>query len=467
MGLLQEWIRYVMSYLGLARCGAVLTVRTPGLNKTFTVRKISQLCQINTSQALLGRTIKPSHSRRQFSLSCVTRTSTGSRDLDILLDGDSGVKVDGEAVSASADLGSEGGVDIITHDLVSGGGGSSDHLAMDMSPPISSVSEYLSPFTSLDPVHVTNLTEPSFTSLGLAHGYPSGWLQTVLELLHIDCGLPWWQTIGLATVLLRCLVFPVMVVAQRNMVVMNQHQPTLQKLQIQQQMCSVRGDIEGGKFAGQAYMNYMSAHNCHPIKTMFPLLTQAAFFTSMFFGLRGMVDAPVESLKTGGLAWFTDLTLQDPTFILPAVACSTIYLQMYLGADGMNLDNMPPIMKKIMYVLPLASIPVMVYFPAALNIYWCTNNVISLVQARVIRRPAIRKKLGIGEMIQWKPEDLPLTTFHEELKREVALQKKKEYTKSLAVAQNKAKTNEQEHKIRGSLLEAFAKEERDRSKPKE
>ena len=30
--------------------------------------------------------------------------------------------------------------------------------------------------------------EPAFTSLGLAHWWPSGWLQTLLEILHIDAG---------------------------------------------------------------------------------------------------------------------------------------------------------------------------------------------------------------------------------------------------------------------------------------
>ena len=33
-----------------------------------------------------------------------------------------------------------------------------------------------------------SLAEPAFTSLGLAHAWPSGWLQAALEMLHIDCG---------------------------------------------------------------------------------------------------------------------------------------------------------------------------------------------------------------------------------------------------------------------------------------
>ena len=67
---------------------------------------------------------------------------------------------------------------------------------------------------------------------------------------------------------------------------------------------------------------------------------------------------------------------------------------------------------KLMYIMPVVSIPVMINFPAALNVYWLTNNVISLVQSRVVRQPAVRERLGIGEMIKWKPEDLPMNNFY-------------------------------------------------------
>ena len=41
---------------------------------------------------------------------------------------------------------------------------------------------------SAAPVDVTQVLEPTFTSLGLAHGYPSGWVQSFLEVLHMGAG---------------------------------------------------------------------------------------------------------------------------------------------------------------------------------------------------------------------------------------------------------------------------------------
>lgn len=39
--------------------------------------------------------------------------------------------------------------------------------------------------------------EPTFSSLGLASPYwPSGWLQSLLEYLHVTCDMPWWGAIA-------------------------------------------------------------------------------------------------------------------------------------------------------------------------------------------------------------------------------------------------------------------------------
>ncbi|XP_023332319.1 mitochondrial inner membrane protein OXA1L [Eurytemora carolleeae] len=306
---------------------------------------------------------------------------------------------------------------------------------------------------------ISNLAEPSFLELGLGHNYPSGMVQTLMEFLHIDIGLPWWQVIGATTLTLRFLLFPVVVVAQRNMVTLNNHQPQIQKLQIQQQMASLRGETDNAVFAAKCLGNYMSVHNCHPGKAMLPLVFQAGCFMTMFFGLRGMTNVPVPSLLTGGFLWFHDLSMADPTYILPLITTSTIYLQLYLGADGLNTSTMPDLMKKMIYILPLISIPVMIQFPAALNLYWFSNNVISVIQAQIIRHPQIRLQLGIGEMIKWKPEDLPMKNYQEEIQREMQIQKKKRDKLEATKKREKEERLERELRKREELLAALEAED--------
>jgi len=312
---------------------------------------------------------------------------------------------------------------------------------------------------SSTPVDVSSaVLEPSFSSLGLGHGWPSGWLQSLLEVLHAGAGLEWWQAIGITTVCLRIVIFPIMIIAQKSIVQQNKHLPVTQDLQVKAQMASIQGNLDQAAFYNKALNNYMLAENCHPYKTLLPVMTQAMFFTSMFFGLRGMTNAPVESMKTGGLYWFTDLTLADPTMALPLITASTIYLQLYLGADGMNTANVPPFMKKVMYILPVMSVPVMINFPTALNIYWLTNNFISLIQSRVVKYPPVRERLGIGEMTQWKPEDLPMTNFYDELKREMRAKRSKEDKLEATRAREKKEFQEEERKKRQKLLAGFEEE---------
>jgi len=229
---------------------------------------------------------------------------------------------------------------------------------------------------------------------------------------------------------LRTILFPVVILAQRNAVRMNNHMPTIQKLQIQQQLASARGEADNARFAMMALNRYYTENQCHPIKSMFPMIVQGGFFASMFFALRGMTNVPVESLTSGGLHWFTDLSVCDPYYLLPIITSTTLFVQLYLGADGINTATMPPIMKKIFYVMPLISFPFMIQFPAALNLYWLSNNLISILQASMLRQNKIRNKLGIGEMIKWEQKDLPLNSFNNELmqeykKRELEIEKVK------------------------------------------
>ena len=46
---------------------------------------------------------------------------------------------------------------------------------------------------------------------------------------------------------------------------------------------------------------------------------------SFFFGLKAMANAPVASMQYGGLFWFQDLTICDPTYMLPLLTSVTLW----------------------------------------------------------------------------------------------------------------------------------------------
>ena len=105
--------------------------------------------------------------------------------------------------------------------------------------------------------------------------------------------------------------------------------------------------------------------------------------------VRGMASAPVPSLKTEGTLWFVDLTAADPMYLLPILTAVSLYVHIHAGGDGMRLESMPPLMRTFIKVLPIVSFPAMCMFPAALNVYWFTNNFVSIGQSRLLRDDGI------------------------------------------------------------------------------
>jgi YidC/Oxa1 family membrane protein insertase len=99
----------------------------------------------------------------------------------------------------------------------------------------------------------SGFSEVPFSSIGLAHAYPSGWMQSLMETMHLNLDMPWWGTIVTsessrthtnahlapyftsfnisATVLLRMVVFPLVILSQKSMTNMQNHQPQMQKFQ--------------------------------------------------------------------------------------------------------------------------------------------------------------------------------------------------------------------------------------------
>ena len=140
----------------------------------------------------------------------------------------------------------------------------------------------------------------------------------------------------------------------------------------------------------------------NPLKNIAPMAVQLPIFMSFFIGLRGMSNCPVESMSSGGILWFENLTLADPFYLLPLMTCCTTFLQLKVGADGARMDLMGPKMKVAMMVLPFLLFPITMNFASAVTFYWMTTNIISLAQTKFFRIPRMRKLCNIPTMIEHK-----------------------------------------------------------------
>ncbi|XP_021279731.1 mitochondrial inner membrane protein OXA1-like [Herrania umbratica] len=123
----------------------------------------------------------------------------------------------------------------------------------------------------------------------------------------------------------------------------------------------------------------------------------------------------VPSFKSGGALWFVDLTTPDSLFILPVLTTLTSWITVDVGfycailtlnpwlssvqyAGGAGREPVAGNMKKLLRIFVAVSIPVMVTFPRASFCCSFTSNLFSLAYGLVIRRPEVKKLLGLPDV---------------------------------------------------------------------
>uniref|UniRef100_A0A182QBU0 Membrane insertase YidC/Oxa/ALB C-terminal domain-containing protein n=1 Tax=Anopheles farauti TaxID=69004 RepID=A0A182QBU0_9DIPT len=251
--------------------------------------------------------------------------------------------------------------------------------------------------------------EPAFSTLGLGGWTPVGIVQNCMEYLHIGLDLPWWGCIAIGTVVVRTLLFPLVIASQRNAAKMNNHMPQLQVLQMKMTEARQAGNAIDSARYGQEMVLFMKEKKLNPLKNMLVPLAQAPIFISFFMGLREMANTPVESMRDGGLFWFTDLTICDQFYALPVITSLTLFLTIELGTDSarMSAANMQTA-KYILRALPLFIFPFTINFPGAILCYWACSNFFSLLQVGFLRIPKVRDFFKIDRIVAHKPETLPI-----------------------------------------------------------
>lgn len=249
--------------------------------------------------------------------------------------------------------------------------------------------------------------EPTFDSIGLGGWGPVGIVENCMEYLHISCDLPWWGAIVAGTIVVRTLLFPLVIISQRNAAIMSNHLPEMQKIQLKMTEARQSGDrIEAARHA-QDMMVFMKEKGLNPFKNMVVPLAQAPLFISFFMGLREMTSLPVESLRNGGLWWFTDLTLCDQFYLLPIITSLTLAVTIEVGTDSARTANLG-MMKYALRAMPIIIFPFTMGFPAAILVYWTSTNFISLLQVSFLKIPKVRKFFNIDPLVKHDVQKLPI-----------------------------------------------------------
>lgn len=120
-------------------------------------------------------------------------------------------------------------------------------------------------------------------------------------------------------------MFPLVIISQRNGAKMANNLPQMQMIQEKITEARMTGNAMDVARYSQELMIFMKKKGLNPFKNMVVPLAQTPIFISFFWSLREMANLPVQSLQTGGLFWFMDLTVPDQFYLLPIMTSITLW----------------------------------------------------------------------------------------------------------------------------------------------
>lgn len=103
-------------------------------------------------------------------------------------------------------------------------------------------------------------------------------------------------------------------------------------------------------------------NNCNPLRGLILPLVQMPLFITFFFALRGMATSGLPDFATGGAAWFTDLSMPDPYYVLPVLSSAATLAVLQVGEFGMPEPQ--GVAKGIRSAIKLAT-PLIIWFTSS------------------------------------------------------------------------------------------------------
>ena len=200
---------------------------------------------------------------------------------------------------------------------------------------------------------VTMLAKPLFWLLDKLHGVIGNWGWAIVALV----------------VLLKIAFYWLNASAYRSMGKMKAINPKVMEIR-------ERHKADPQKMQ-QEMMRIYREEKVNPLGGCLPIFIQMPFFIALY----SVLLASVEMRGAPWVGWITDLSVQDPYYILPALMTATTLFQTWL-----NPTPPDPTQAKLMWIMPLMFSVMFIFFPAGLVLYWFVNNLLSIAQQWMINR---------------------------------------------------------------------------------
>ncbi|MDA0119963.1 membrane protein insertase YidC [Vibrio sp. T11.5] len=208
-----------------------------------------------------------------------------------------------------------------------------------------------------------------------------GWLWFIAKPLHMLLSFiqsfvsNWGLAIIALTFIVRGAMYPLTKAQYTSMAKMRMLQPKLQAMRER------IGDDR--QRMSQEMMELYKKEKVNPLGGCLPLLLQMPIFIALYWALM----ESVELRHSPFFGWITDLSAQDPYYILPLLMGASMFLIQKMSPTTVT----DPMQQKIMTFMPVLFTGFFLFFPSGLVLYWLVSNIVTLIQQTLIYK-ALEKK---------------------------------------------------------------------------
>lgn len=182
-------------------------------------------------------------------------------------------------------------------------------------------------------------------------------------------------TIILLTMAIKALFVPLQFKSYKSMKQMQVIQPKV--LAVQEKYKDDRDRLN------KELIKLYRDHKVNPVGGCLPMVLQMPVFVALF----NILYMTIDLRQSPFIGWITDLSLQDPYYVMPIIMGVTMVVQQKITPTTMD-----PTQAKIMLMLPAFMTFLFINFPAGLVLYWLTNNVLTISQQIITDRVIFANK---------------------------------------------------------------------------
>jgi YidC/Oxa1 family membrane protein insertase len=176
----------------------------------------------------------------------------------------------------------------------------------------------------------------------------------------------------LLTLLIKIAFFPLTKKSMVSMKAMAALQPKVEAIRKRWEKDKVKMNTE--------LMSLYKEKGANPLGGCLPVLLQIPVFIALF----NVLYVTIELRQAPFFLWITDLSVQDPYYVLPVIMGITMFIQQWIQPNTMD-----PTQAKIMLAMPVIYTIFSVSFPSGLILYWTVNNLLTVAQQYLINRSTV------------------------------------------------------------------------------